>query len=48
MPLEQTLAIIKPDAVEKGVIGEIINRIDNAGLKIIGLKMLHLTVQGGV
>lgn len=42
MVLERTLAIIKPDAVEKGIIGEIISRIDKEGLKIVGMKMLHL------
>ena len=42
MVVEQTLAIIKPDSVEKGIIGEITNRIDEASLKITGIKMLHL------
>jgi len=42
MAVEQTLAIIKPDSVEKGIIGEITNRIDEASLKITGIKMLHL------
>lgn len=42
MAVEQTLAIIKPDSVEKGIIGEITNRIDEASLKITGVKMLHL------
>lgn len=42
MPKERTLAIIKPDAVQKGIIGEVANRIEANELKIIGLKMLHL------
>ncbi|PIU58053.1 MAG: nucleoside-diphosphate kinase [Deltaproteobacteria bacterium CG07_land_8_20_14_0_80_38_7] len=42
MAVERTLAIIKPDAVEKGVIGEIILRTEEANLKIVGCKMLHL------
>ncbi len=42
MAVEQTLAIIKPDAVEKGIIGEITSRIDAANLKITGMKMLEL------
>jgi nucleoside-diphosphate kinase len=42
MGVERTLAIIKPDAVEKGVIGEIIQKIEEANLKPIGLKLLHL------
>lgn len=40
--MERTLSIIKPDAVSKNVIGEIIQRFENAGLKVVGLKMLHL------
>ena len=43
MALEKTLAIIKPDALEKGVIGEICKRIEEGGLKIVGMKMLQLT-----
>ncbi len=41
--IEQTLSIIKPDAVERNLIGEILKRIEGAGLKIKALKMLHLT-----
>jgi nucleoside-diphosphate kinase len=40
---EKTLAIIKPDAVKKNVIGKIIQRIEEEGFEISGLKMLHLT-----
>lgn len=43
MAVERTLAIIKPDSVEKGIIGEIMGRIDNEGFKIVAMKMLHLT-----
>ncbi len=42
MALERTLVIIKPDAVNRGLIGEIIHRFERKGLKIIGLKMVHL------
>jgi nucleoside-diphosphate kinase len=45
MAIEQTLSIIKPDAVAKNVIGQIYSRFENAGLKIVGAKMLHLTRQ---
>ncbi len=41
--IEKTLAIIKPDAVKKKVIGKIIQRIEEEGFDISGLKMLHLT-----
>ena len=37
--IEKSLVIIKPDGVERGLIGEIIKRFENAGLKIIGMKM---------
>lgn len=38
--MERTLIILKPDAVKRGVVGEIIGRFEKAGLKIIGTKML--------
>ena len=41
--MEQTLSIIKPDAVEDNHIGEIIARFEKAGLKIIAAKMKHLS-----
>ena len=43
MAIEQTLSIIKPDAVAKNVIGEIYSRFEKAGLKIIKAKMIHLS-----
>lgn len=43
MAIEQTLSIIKPDAVKKNVIGQIYARFENAGLKIIKAKMTHLS-----
>ena len=42
MAVERTLSIIKPDAVAKNVIGEIYNRFEKAGLKIVAAKMLQL------
>lgn len=41
--MEQTLSILKPDAVEDNHIGEIIARFEKSGLKIIAAKMKHLT-----
>ena len=41
--MEKTLAIIKPDAVKKRVIGQIIQRIEEEGFTITGLKMLRLS-----
>jgi nucleoside-diphosphate kinase len=43
MTIEQTLSIIKPDAVEKNVIGEIYTRFEKANLKIVKAMMVHLT-----
>jgi len=43
MALEQTLSIIKPDAVSDNHIGDIISRFENAGLKVIAARMLHLS-----
>jgi len=43
MTMEQTLSIIKPDAVAKNVIGEIYTRFEKANLKIVKAMMVHLT-----
>ena len=43
MAIEQTLSIIKPDAVAKNVIGEIYDRFEKAGLRIVAARMEHLT-----
>lgn len=42
MAIERTLSIIKPDAVGGNHIGEIYSRFEQAGLKVVGAKMLHL------
>lgn len=41
--MEKTLILLKPDAVVKGVCGQIIDRFEKRGFKIIGLKMLQLS-----
>ncbi len=43
MSQERTLSIIKPDAVAKNVIGQIIQRFEDAGLKVVGAKMKQLS-----
>ena len=43
MSLEQTLSIIKPDAIGNNHIGEIIHRFEKAGLRVIAAKMTHLS-----
>ena len=40
--MEKTLVIIKPDGVQRGLIGEIISRLERRGLKVIGLKMMQM------
>ena len=45
MTTEQTLSIIKPDAVAANHIGAILSRFESAGLKIVAAKMLHLTTE---
>jgi nucleoside-diphosphate kinase len=42
MALQRTLSIIKPDGVEKNLIGEIYRRFEQAGLKIVAARMAHL------
>ena len=41
--MERTLSIIKPDGVEKNVIGKIYSRFEKAGLRIVDAKMIHLS-----
>ncbi len=43
--VEQTLSIIKPDAVARGLIGEILRRLEAAGLKIVAAKLVHLSAE---
>lgn len=43
MAIEQTLSIIKPDAVAKNVIGQIYARFEAAGLKVVAARMTHLS-----
>ncbi|MEJ2575311.1 MAG: nucleoside-diphosphate kinase [Gammaproteobacteria bacterium] len=43
MAVERTLSIVKPDAVANNVIGEIYSRFEQAGLRIVAARMLHLT-----
>jgi len=45
MTIEQTLSIIKPDAVAKNVIGKIMDRFESAGLKIVACRMMHLSLE---
>ena len=43
MAIERTLSILKPDALQSGVVGKILAKFEEAGLKPVAMKMLHLT-----
>lgn len=43
MALEKSLILLKPDAVQRRLCGEIISRLENKGLKLLGMKMLQVT-----
>jgi nucleoside-diphosphate kinase len=43
--MERTLVIIKPDGVQRGLIGEIIARLERRGLKIVGMKMMQISTE---
>ena len=45
MSVEQTLSIIKPDGVQKNLIGEICSRFEKAGLEVVAARMMHLTTE---
>ena len=45
--IEQTLVLLKPDAVKRGLMGRIISRFEDAGLKIVGTKMLWIDEEFG-
>ncbi len=40
---ERTLIILKPDAIQRKLVGKIITRLEDKGFKIVGLKMIHMT-----
>ena len=41
--MQRTLVLVKPDGVQRGLIGEVISRLENRGLKIVGLKLLQMS-----
>ena len=43
MSVQRTLSIIKPDAVAKNVVGQILSRFEGAGLKVVAARMMHLS-----
>ena len=43
MTMQRTVVLVKPDGLQRGLIGEIMHRFERKGLKLIGLKMMRLT-----
>ena len=43
MAIERTFSIVKPDGVEKNVVGEVYRRFEQGGLRVVAARMLHLT-----
>lgn len=41
--MEETLSIVKPDGVEKNLVGEVLRRFENGGMKIVALRMVHMS-----
>jgi nucleoside-diphosphate kinase len=42
--IERTFVMIKPDSVVRGLIGEVLSRLERKGLKIVGLRLIHMSV----
>jgi nucleoside-diphosphate kinase len=43
VPAQRTLVLVKPDGVQRGLIGEILRRLERRGLKLVGLKMMRIS-----
>jgi nucleoside-diphosphate kinase len=43
MPIERTLSIVKPDGVGRNLIGEVLQRFEKAGLRVVAARMMHLS-----
>jgi nucleoside-diphosphate kinase len=43
--MQRTLAIVKPDAVDQKSIGDVVKRLESAGFRIVGMKMVHLNAE---
>jgi nucleoside-diphosphate kinase len=43
MALERTYAMVKPDGVKRGLVGEVVRRIEAKGLRIVGMKLMHIS-----
>ena len=47
MPAQRTLVLVKPDGVQRGLVGEIVRRLEQRGLKLVGLKMMLISKEVG-
>lgn len=45
MAFERTLILIKPDGVQRGLVGDIVGRFERTGMKIVGMKLMQMTEQ---
>lgn len=45
MAVERSLVIVKPDAVRRGIAGRIVSRFETAGLRIVAMRMVHLSLE---
>jgi len=43
MGIERTLILVKPDGVQRGIVGEILSRLERTGMKLVGLKLMQMT-----
>ncbi|TLZ53295.1 MAG: nucleoside-diphosphate kinase [Methanobacteriota archaeon] len=41
--MERTFCLVKPDGVQRGIVGEVLRRFESRGLKLVGLKMVHIS-----
>jgi len=42
MPAERTLVLVKPDGVQRGLIGEMVSRLERRGLRLVGMKLMRI------
>lgn len=45
MAIERTFIMVKPDGVQRGLVGEIVSRFENKGLKLVGAKLMNVSTQ---
>jgi nucleoside-diphosphate kinase len=43
--MERTLIILKPDAVQRGLVGDIVSRFERKGLQVVGMKLMRISPQ---